>query len=228
MRRCMGLWVFLAGCSDPDSGRVPFEPIDPSDPLLGTWASANVTGQTRFGEGRFRWTFGEDGTYQRIQPRVAPTEVVDEVEAGVWDRIDDATIRRCVSPCDLRDGRVPAESAIRLEGDRMLIDGPLAMSGAWACDGAGACMAHGAYHATSWQVMLHADGTAEGTVYTCSNVTGMLETLPCHGAWTEAPALLEVTFSEPWCSPLRCPRIGDMAAGFEYRRVTSAAGSPRG
>ena len=213
----------IVGCSDSGPSS-PFGPINPSDPLLGVWESTNVTGQTRFWTS-LRWTFGSDGSYQLVQPRVALTEIVSEVEEGWWERIDDTTIRRCRSlqtsseiSCD-----EPFESAIRLEVggtlDRMLIDGQIALNGEWGCNGLGACMSHGTYKATDWQVMLHPDGTAKESLYTCSNLTGFPGRTECNGTWTETPSLLEITFTEPWCDPLRCPRIGDMAAGHEYRRV---------
>lgn len=217
--RTVACWLLLAvGCSDaldaPDPGIV-FAPIDPADPLVGDWASATTSGVPIPGSGSRRMSFGLDGTYRSEQPRVTMLAIIHDVEEGRWERIDEGTIRRCIEPC------IEAfESEVRIEGDRMLIDGQLAVNGAWSFGGAGACMAHGVWHATSWEANLRVDGTAEKVAIVCSWAGGFLVTERCHGTWTETGASIEATFPEPVgrCQPLRCRRIGDLANCFQYQR----------
>lgn len=210
MRYLTSLLTFLIACSDSSS----LGPIDPSDPLIRAWQNATVTGESQHGPGSFRWTFGADGTYQSVRPRVTPRDILSDVDDGRWDRGDDHTIRLCSS--QTRSCHEPAELPFRLDGDRLLIDGRSQMNGEWSCVGEGACFTHGSWHAVTWVVTMHANGTAEEVLTTCSSATGIPQMSLLTGTWVESATSLDVTFSDPFSRPVRCPRIDDMVAGFAY------------
>lgn len=211
MRYSTSLLLGLVACSD--------SPIDPDDPLIGTWLNATSTGQYQWPGGRVRWTFGADGSYETVTPRVTPGAITSDLEAGTWDRGVDRTIRLCPSHSQSCDAL--AELTVLIEGGRLLINGRSIMNGEWYCEGEGACQSNGSYHDVSWMVTMHADGTAAQRIHVCDLMIGIPTTYQLTGTWTTMPTFLEATFSDPRFRPVRCPRIGDTAAGVEYSRSSS-------
>ena len=185
-------------------------PVDPNDPLIGTWEGIDASGAL---DGT-RVVFEASGYYETRRTSIT---------RGFWTRVDTGTIRMCSRSCQQIH-----DLATRIEGTDMVFEGVRSVAGTWHFSNDSTCTQSPSPPqngpAISWpthsSMDVHDDGTVTGSEESClRSVYGTPPRAnPCDGTWV--PTQLGIALST-MCTTERSTyfRLSDEIAPVGYRRT---------